>query len=108
MVQNYQVIGKDLSLWTAVFVPYLEAVTGILLIAGFWLEASAWINMMLMLVFLILVGQAYFRGLDINCGCFAVEEAEKIGWFKLSTNILYAVFSIILVRFIRQRSRIRE
>ena len=108
MVENYRVFGKDLSLLTAVFVPYLEAVVGILLIIGVWLEASAFINMMLFLVFLILIGQAYIRGLDISCGCFAVDETEKIGGLKLFTNILYAVFSIVLVRLIQKQSTIRE
>ena len=49
-----------------------------------WLDASIVIIAFLMTVFTSLVTQAFARGLDISCGCFAVaEDAPKIEWLKI-------------------------
>jgi len=98
MTENYRVIGKDLSNWVAVFIPYLEIVVGLLLLAGIWLDAASMINMILMFVFFVLVLQAYFRGLDISCGCYSVEEGHVIGPVKLLTNFIYVLLSALLVK----------
>jgi uncharacterized membrane protein YphA (DoxX/SURF4 family) len=101
-VENYRVIGESLSYWIAIWIPWLELLTGILLISGLWLESAVWINGLLMGLFLILVGQAYARGLDIDCGCFRMEEASKIGLIKLLQNIAFALFGILLI-FLQSR-----
>ena len=96
-VENYRVVNADLSLWAAVFIPYLEVITGLLLIAGIWIDAASMINMLFMCLFFVLVTQAYARGLDINCGCFSTgEEGESIGLLKIITNLLYMITSILL------------
>lgn len=96
-VENYRVLGEEASRWVAIFIPCLEALTGMFLIAGFWPDASAWINALLMMVFLVLVIQAYARKLDIHCGCFFVQGESRIGPLKILENSLYAVFSALLV-----------
>ena len=105
MVENYRVIGEGLSTWVAVFIPYLEVVVGLFLIVGIWIDAASMINMILMMVFLILVTQAYARGLDISCGCYSVEEGHIIGPFKVLTNLFYGVLSLILVLLVFNPSK---
>lgn len=96
-VENYRVFNTDLSLWAAAFIPYLEVITGLLLITGIWIDAASMINMLFMCMFFILVTQAYARGLDIHCGCFSTgEEGESIGLFKIITNLFYMIMSILL------------
>jgi uncharacterized membrane protein YphA (DoxX/SURF4 family) len=97
MVENYRVVGEDLSNWVAIFIPFLEIITGILLILGIWTDAVSVITLGLMTIFLILVSQAYFRGLDISCGCFDAEEGHVIGLLKLLTNLFYTIMSLVLV-----------
>ena len=92
VVENYRVLGPDLSRWVAVFIPYLEALTGLLLITGIWLDAAVSINGLLMVGFLFLVLQAFLRGLDINCGCFTVQGEAPIGIIKIMENIMFAGF----------------
>jgi len=96
VVENYRVLGPDLSRWGAVFIPYLEALTGLLLITGIWLDAAVSINGLLMVSFLFLVLQAFLRGLDINCGCFMVQGEAPIGVIKIMENTVFAVFALFL------------
>ncbi len=94
---NYQIIGVRLSRWVAIWLPYLELILGLFLLAGIWLKSSARLNLSLMLIFLVAVGQAYFRGLKISCGCFAVDGPEKIGIGDIFSNIALLLASIVLV-----------
>ena len=102
-VENYLVLGEGLSRWVAVWLPYLEVATGALLILGIWLDAAAATNLILMSIFLILVSQAYFRGLDIRCGCFFVEGEAKIGLMKMLENLLLFGLSFVLYSLIEKR-----
>lgn len=99
IVENYRILGGDISRWIAVWIPYLEAFTGCLLILGIWLETTVVMNALLMCLFWILVTQAYIRGLDIRCGCFFVEGESKIGLLKILENTVLAGFAILLMTF---------
>jgi len=95
MIENYQVVGKNLALWIAVCLPATELILGLLLILGFWTVSSLLMNAGLMTVFLILVSQAWIRGLDIECGCYG-GEGSTIGPFKVLENLVLAGLSIWL------------
>ncbi len=96
-VSQYRVVGPELSLWTAVFIPCLELVLAICLITGIWLYPAVLTNAFLMFIFLILIFQAYARGLDIECGCFTQDGEANIDWFKISENILFFIGSLVLL-----------
>jgi len=95
-VDNYRLFGETLSRWAAVFMPYLELLTGLCLIFGFWQDAAVFINAVLMCTFLVLVLQAFFRNLDIYCGCFTPKGESKINALKIMENILFAAGSLVL------------
>jgi uncharacterized membrane protein YphA (DoxX/SURF4 family) len=90
-VDNYRVFGPWLSTWAAVFVPALEMLTGLCLVSGLWIDAAAPINAALMSAFLALVLQAFFRHLNIYCGCFSLKGEPNI-----DGNLLYAAGGILL------------
>ena len=102
-VEDYRVMGEGLSRWVAVWVPYLEAIVGALLILGVWLNEAVLMNCLLMGVFLIMVSQAYLRRLDIRCGCFFVEGESTIGLMKIVENALFVCFSVLLLVLVRKR-----
>ncbi len=103
VVENYRVLGEGLSRWVAVWVPYLEAIVGALLILGIWLDEAVLMNFFLMGVFFSMVTQAYLRGLDIRCGCFFVEGDSTIGLMKIGENTLFVCFSALLLVLVRKR-----
>ncbi len=102
-VENYRIIGQDLSHWTAVWLPFLELMTGLLLISGIWLKAAVGINALLMSAFFIFVFQAWARGLDIHCGCFDLGGEGKIGVLKILENTAMAAGAWYLVRVYAHR-----
>jgi type IV secretory pathway TrbD component len=90
-VSYYRVFGEGLSFWAAVVIPPLEALTGIILLTGLWSDGAVLINTGLMSAFLILVLQAWLRGLDIRCGCFSVHSGTPMGWLKFLENVGFAL-----------------
>jgi putative oxidoreductase len=95
-VLNYRIVNEGLSYITAVWLPYLELFTAICLLTGLWLEAAAIINMILMWTFFLLILQAFFRRLDIHCGCFTVKGESVIGPLKIAENTVFAVLGLVL------------
>jgi putative oxidoreductase len=63
----------------AVGLPILEVGLGIWLILGLFTRLAAGISIGLLAIFTIAITQAWLRGLNIDCGCFAGAEANSIG-----------------------------
>lgn len=69
-ILSYQLPLPGWSVWWVVVVlPWLELLCGLLLIRGHLVRpALAW-SALLFSVFVLATGQAWWRGLDISCGC---------------------------------------
>ena len=65
----------------AVILPWIELLCGLALLTGFWQESVLGLVFLMMLIFLAATGQAWARGLDIDCGCFgtALEKNSFLG-----------------------------
>lgn len=59
--------------------PPLELGVGIWILLGLFTRFSAGITALLMVIFTVAVSQAWFRGLDINCGCFGGPDSNALG-----------------------------
>jgi uncharacterized membrane protein YphA (DoxX/SURF4 family) len=70
-VHRYQILPDPLINITAIVLPYLELLLGLLLVLGIWLPASALLVNLLLAVFLGAIVFNVARGLDIDCGCFS-------------------------------------
>lgn len=98
-IANYKVLPLFMQNITAIFIPWLEVVAGILLLYGRWIKENTLIISTLLIVFNILVFQAMIRGLDIECGCFGTLDAQAVGLRKLLENFMLLAMGIILFRF---------
>ena len=63
----------------AVGLPVIEIGLVVWLLSGLFLRVSALLSGIIMMVFLVAVMQAWARGLDINCGCFAGPDGNPLG-----------------------------
>ena len=87
-IDNYRLLPYLFVTFFAIVLPWVEILGAVFILIGKWNKGAALILVMLSFVFLIAVGSALFRGLDISCGCFiAGENATKIGITKLIENI---------------------
>jgi len=96
-ILNYRVVGEGLAYAAAVWLPYLELFTALCLLTGLWLDGAVLVNAGLMTLFLGLVLQAFFRRLDIHCGCFTVRGESVIGPVKIAENAFFAAAGLALL-----------
>jgi len=98
-IENYRVF----PIWSvniiALFIPWLEIYTGVLLISGTAVRENLIIIGLLLIAFIILVLSAVFRDLNIDCGCFGTSNAQKVGFYKVIENSVLLVIARIVYRF---------
>jgi uncharacterized membrane protein YphA (DoxX/SURF4 family) len=88
----------------AYLLPWAEVVAGMCFMLGI-LRRGAWLAMLaLVLAFTIAVGSAWWRGLDISCGC--TGAATKISyWGKaLEFGMYYLVLAFLAASFWKKHS----
>jgi putative oxidoreductase len=104
IVYHYQLIGPNdhlpalLPNLLAVILPWVELLTGAALIVGMWRREASLIAATLLVVFIVAVGQALLRGIDIeNCGCFALDAAGRAAGIKLILEDLSLLVGALLL-----------
>jgi len=98
-IYNYRMLPHETINLMAIVMPWLELVTGILIIAGIFMRGSAfWIGLML-LVFIVALSSALARGLDIDCGCFSVEGGHGVDTGLLIRDILMFFGALVVMFF---------
>jgi putative oxidoreductase len=102
-VANYRMLpfwGVNLL---AVVLPVLEVLCGLLLIFGKWLRGVSLILIVLNAVFIVAIGSAVVRGLDISCGCFGTE-AVRVGVKRIIEDVFYMAAAVSIYIFNLQKS----
>ena len=97
-IRNYKLFPDVLINLLAIWVPWLELMTGLLLIAGIWIKGNALILTIMSSMFGIITSIAIFRGLDISCGCFSLTDDQKsIQWTHIvqNTGLLFMSLQVL-------------
>lgn len=101
MVYNYQLLPDWLINLTALFLPWLEVLVGVLMISGVWLPGVVILYNGLMIAFIAALSFNMARGLDVSCGCFFNDPGDIIDIKTIARDglilagslyLLYAVF----------------
>jgi uncharacterized membrane protein YphA (DoxX/SURF4 family) len=96
IIYHYQILPDRLINVTAIFLPWLELLTGIFLMIGFWMPGTIiWCNFLLV----VYIGALSFnlaRGLDIDCGCFSVAGGRSINIETILWDVVFLALSIYL------------
>lgn len=89
IIYNYRILPVGMLNLVALIIPWLEAVLGITLIFGIWLETSALLLSGIIIVFIVLLISAISRGLDIQCGCFSLDaDGGRVSWMRVIEDVL--------------------
>ena len=94
-VESYRVLTGQAVLWVALVLPWLELVIGFGLLIPKMRRASSLLIMLLLFIFVGLHTSAWIRGLDIDCGCYAIESVSSNYFLLISRNcalIIAAIF----------------
>jgi cobalt-zinc-cadmium efflux system protein len=101
-IYNYQILPDAVINLTAIVLPWLELLLGILLIAGLWLPgATVLVNLLLLTFFAALVFNVA-RGLDVHCGCFttSTEGTPATAWYLIRDSIFLMLGCVLLFRVV--------
>ena len=101
-IGNYHVLPFGLENLLALFLPWLELLTGILLIVGIMVDGATILIISMNIVFIFAISQALARGISIECGCFSVstEGGSNIGFQTILRDFVYLIMAFII--FYRQ------
>jgi putative oxidoreductase len=75
-IRSYDMLPLFSIGFLSVIIPFIEFLCGLFLILGIFKRGSAFIIMLMLVFFLLGLGQAYARGLSIDCGCFSVSASS--------------------------------
>ncbi|MCF7796876.1 MAG: DoxX family membrane protein [Lentisphaeria bacterium] len=96
-IYNYHLLPDIFLHPAAILLPWVEMITGIMLIANIFPRTNAGIQAVLLMVFTIAVSIAVARGLDINCGCFSLDEnGTRTTVWKIGENLLMIVLAVVV------------
>jgi uncharacterized membrane protein YphA (DoxX/SURF4 family) len=96
-IYNYRMVPEVLLNLMGVLMPWLELVAGILIITGPLVRGSAFMIGFMLLVFIIAISAALFRGLDISCGCFSTGGGHGVAVDLLIRDVLMFIGAAIVV-----------
>ena len=97
-IGNYHVLPFGLENLLALFLPWLELLTGLLLIAGIMVDGATILIISMNIVFIFAISQALARGISIECGCFSVstEGGSNIGFQTILRDFVYLIMAFII------------
>ena len=105
-VRAYQMLPIDLANFLGFVLPFIEVGIGLLLIVGIWVRLAAIAGGALMLMFIVAIGQAWIRGISLDCGCFgkggllATDELPVWNYtLEIARDIALTVVAGYLFRF---------
>jgi len=93
---NYQLSPEVAVNLVALWLPWLELLSGGLLVLGVWVRGSSLILSGLMIVFLAALGVNLARGLDIHCGCFTTQGSDPMTIITLFRDSLFLILALFL------------
>jgi uncharacterized membrane protein YphA (DoxX/SURF4 family) len=98
-IQTYRLIPDGAAAIFSVWLPWLELGAALAVFPRRQRSGASWLLLALTFVFLAAIGQAWLRGLDINCGCFGgaafVSGSAYSGYF-LRDGLLFAAIAFLL------------
>ena len=96
-IASYSILPYWLVNFTAVVLPWIELICGILLLAGIRVKTAALSIIAMLAVFASAIGVNLLRGTPIGCGCFSsLEDAMSLMtllrdliWLGMTLHVFY-------------------
>lgn len=88
VIYNYQILPDTMINLTAVLLPWIELVLGLLIIPGLWLSGALVTANALLVAFSSALVFNLARGLDVHCGCFSTSTTTQASvWLYVLRDI---------------------
>ena len=96
-IQNYQLLPYGITNLFSILLPWVELYVGTCLILGVFVDGAAFLSTGMMVMFIIALGQALARGLNIECGCFS-QEGSLVGLNTLLRDLIWLAMALFVWR----------
>jgi uncharacterized membrane protein YphA (DoxX/SURF4 family) len=104
MITNYQLLPEGWVAPVAIVLPWLELTCGICLVTNRWTGGGAIIVTALTVIFTIAIILNIYRGMDIACGCFTLDQSAPAGmWVYLLRDVAFLAMGVSSLRFAHRR-----
>lgn len=105
-IRGFDMLPDPFAAWLALTLPWIEMIAGIAVISGVFRIGGLLLLNSSLLVFLVAIGYAQYRGLDIRCGCFG-SSAQVSNYLQLYIRdaVLLAVGFTLFFMFQKQQSQ---
>ena len=106
-IDAYGLLPEPAVIAVARVLPWAELLLGGLLVSGRFLRCSAGATSALLVFFLAVMLRSYFKGLQIDCGCFGMGEALSWRTLVRDSGLLAASLVLTALAFRRPAARFR-
>jgi len=97
-IAAYKILPSALVIPLSIALPYIEMWVGLFVFSGFYTRYAAITAAVMFAVFLIVLGSAQIRGIDLaSCGCFGADALSPHRTFAMDTVLL--ALSLLTYRF---------
>ena len=86
VISTYQLLPEPLVNLVAIWLPWVEVLSGTLLIFGIWLAGSLLVINAFLIMFTEVLLSNWIRGIEADCGCFALSSGSG------ESNVLLVIF----------------
>lgn len=93
IVYNYKILPHFTINLLAIVLPWLEMICGLFLIFGIMPRSSSLVISSLIVIFIIALSINLFRGVDLSCGCFTTNPANK----ENTLSLIWRDFALLLL-----------
>ena len=99
VLQSYDLLPSGVDVFVARIFPWIEFMTGLMLILGLWVTQMIKVALAMFAIFILVIAQALFHHLPIDdCGCFGSLITLK----PQQTLVMDSFFFLMLVFALRQ------
>ena len=100
IIQSYQILPQQMVNPVALLLPWVEALCGLCLVCGYLVKGSVLIVDILMIIFILALTFNLYRGVDVDCGCFAVTApGEKITVYTIARDLLLLAIGLWILYY---------
>lgn len=104
-ITNYQILPDVLVNITAIILPWIEAFAGLALLSGFAADGAVLLVTLQLVAFIAMLAQAWFRDLDIDCGCFGHGKGGRSVAKALVEDWAFLAIALLVFRYRLRKTR---
>jgi uncharacterized membrane protein YphA (DoxX/SURF4 family) len=108
IIHNYRITPPSLINISAITLPWIELLAGMLIIIGFRVKGANLILGGLLVFYIILLSVTAARGININCGCFSTSASVRSNLVAvIIRDVVFLPFALHILLFYRPARRRR-